>query len=111
MSAIIDRMEATTLASNPAVMPQIEQRDEEIARKALIALRTNLCVPAERIMVIVINGLVTLEGSVEFQVQKMLAEAAVRRLGGITGICNRLEVKPEDFAQATKIEIDEETGY
>jgi osmotically-inducible protein OsmY len=106
MSAIIDRAEARPSISNQPAKSRPE--DEEIARKALIALRANPCIPAERIMIIVINGLVTLEGSVEFQVQRMLAEASVKRLGGITGICNRLAVKPEDFIQSQRIEIEAE---
>ncbi|MEW6212813.1 MAG: BON domain-containing protein [Acidobacteriota bacterium] len=108
MSAIIDRPKASLPASAP--MPRIEESDDEIARKALVALRSNLCIPAERIMVIVVNGLVTLEGSAEFQVQKLLAEAAVKRLSGITGIRNRIEVKPEDFIHAARIEIEEEVS-
>ena len=106
MSAIIDRAEARTFSTNEPAKSRPE--DEEIARKALIALRVNPCIPAERIMVIVIDRLITLEGSVEFQVQKMLAEASVKRLGGITGIRNRLEVRPEDFIQSQGVEFEVE---
>jgi osmotically-inducible protein OsmY len=106
MSAIIDRSKRSLPASE--TIPQIEEKDAEIVEKAIRALRSNLCIPAERIMVIVLNRLIILEGSVEFQVQRLLAEAAVKRLGDITGIRNRIEVRPEDFACAPGIQIEEE---
>ncbi len=104
------RAEIIAAISNQAISPKIERSDEEINRRALVALRTNLCIPAERIMVIVINGSVTLEGSVQFNVQRMLAESLMRRLGGITSVRNRIEVRPEDFIRATKLEIEEDAG-
>ncbi len=40
---------------------------------------------------------VILEGSVHWQFQRMIAQAAVRSLHGIKSITNNIEVRPEEF--------------
>ncbi|AWM27730.1 osmotically-inducible protein OsmY [Sinorhizobium fredii] len=40
------------------------------------------------------NGYVTFDGTVEFHFQRSAAESLVRRLTGITGIDNRLRIRP-----------------
>jgi uncharacterized protein YjaG (DUF416 family) len=102
MSTTIHNLTDKTVAYDLMVRPLVEERDAEIVKSARAALRTNACVPVERINVAVANGLVTLEGSVQWEVQKMLAEALVRRLSGITGIRNRIEVRPQDFLPETE---------
>jgi len=87
-----------------------ERTETEIAKDVLHSLRTNICVPADRINVIVAGGLVTLEGSVHSQFEKLMAEAAVKHLRGITGVFNNIEVKPEEFSAVKKLEIEHATG-
>jgi osmotically-inducible protein OsmY len=41
------------------------------------------------------DGVVTLEGTVDWRFQKQIAEEAVRFLGGVRGISNEIEVMPE----------------
>jgi osmotically-inducible protein OsmY len=71
-----------------------ERTDEDIARAAVDALKWNVLVPEDRIKVKVSKGWVTLEGSADWQYQKSAAEKAVRRLLGVVGVSNLIEVKP-----------------
>jgi hypothetical protein len=41
------------------------------------------------------NGRVTLEGAVDWQFQKALAESAVKKLKGAIGVTNNITVKPQ----------------
>jgi osmotically-inducible protein OsmY len=54
--------------------------------------------------VTVADGRITLDGIVHWEAQKMMAEATVKRLPGITGVYNRIEVQP----QAPVAKLDEE---
>jgi osmotically-inducible protein OsmY len=68
--------------------------DPEIARDAVEELENHVLVPADKIKVTVRNGWVTLEGTVDWQYQKNLAESAVKKLRGVIGITNNINVKP-----------------
>jgi osmotically-inducible protein OsmY len=72
-----------------------ERTDEDIARDAVAALRSNISVPDDRVKVIVSQGWVTLEGEVDWQYQKVAAESAVRYLAGVKGVTNLITVKPQ----------------
>jgi len=71
-----------------------ERTDGDIARAAVDALKWNVLVPEDRIKVKVSKGWVTLEGAVDWQYQKSAAEKSVRRLVGVVGVSNLIEVKP-----------------
>jgi osmotically-inducible protein OsmY len=71
-----------------------ERTDGDIARAAVDALKWNVLVPEDRIKVKVSKGWVTLEGAVDWQYQKSAAEKSVRRLVGVLGVSNLIEVKP-----------------
>ena len=72
-----------------------------IARDAVTAIKAQLPISWENIKVVVKNGWVTLEGSVEWQYQKNTAETAVRRIKEVRGVINsitlRPRVKPDDI--------------
>jgi osmotically-inducible protein OsmY len=72
-------------------------------------LERHIGIPSDRIKVTVKNGWVTLEGSigVEWQYQKILAESAVKKLRGVTGITNDIEVKPQVSPQEARSQIEE----
>lgn len=71
------------------------QRDDgDIARAALNALDWNASVPANRVKVLIENGWVTLEGTVEHHYQKRAAEDAMSYLRGAKGVSNQIMVKP-----------------
>jgi osmotically-inducible protein OsmY len=81
--------------------------DEDIAAAAVNALKSNFAVPADRIKVTVSKGWVKLEGEVEWQYQRTVAENAVRYLAGVTGVSNLITVKPRVSPVDIKSKIEE----
>jgi osmotically-inducible protein OsmY len=76
-------------------LPGIDQgADPDLARDAVAVISAKLPVAAKRIRVIVMDGVVTLEGEVEWSYQRDDAESAVRTARGIKGIVNLIQVKP-----------------
>jgi len=89
-------------------LPGIDERpDPDIARDAVAALKTQLPFSSERIKVTVKNGWVTLEGDVEWNYQRQTAERAVRRLKGVKGVSNLIELKPSVAPAEIKHRIEE----
>jgi osmotically-inducible protein OsmY len=84
-----------------------ERPDPELARDAVAAIKNELPNSSEGIRVVVKNGWVTLEGEVEWQFQRERAETAVRRVRGIKGVINTLEVKPKVEPGELKRQIEE----
>jgi osmotically-inducible protein OsmY len=68
--------------------------DPEIARDIVHELESHIGIPAENIKATVRSGWVTIEGRVDWQYQKVLAEAAVKKIRGVIGVSNKIEVKP-----------------
>jgi osmotically-inducible protein OsmY len=81
--------------------------DPEIAREVVRELDSHVSIPADKIKVTVKNGWVTLEGTVDWQYQKALAESAVKKLRGVIGVFNNIEVKPQISPADVKAKIDE----
>jgi osmotically-inducible protein OsmY len=76
-------------------LPVTEERsDEDIAAAAIQSLEWDAAVPSDKIRVTVAKAWVTLEGEVEWQYQKEDAEKIVRRLIGVRGVINSINVKP-----------------
>jgi|SRR5579875_2660189 osmotically-inducible protein OsmY len=73
---------------------QAKRSDDQIAQRALDILHWSVQVPHSDIHVKVEKGWVTLTGSVEWQFQKLAAESAIRKLTGIVGVTNLIEVNP-----------------
>ena len=71
-----------------------QHTDADIARAAVNVLDWNTSVPPSRVKVLVQNGWITLEGSVEYHFQKMAADNAVRHLKGVRGVSNLIAVNP-----------------
>src|ERR1700730_1398795 len=89
-------------------LPSLDQRpDPEIARDAIAAIQRRLPVVAEQIKVVVRNGWITLEGEVEWEYQRLAAERAVRRIKGLKGVSNTIQVKPRLPATEIKRRIEE----
>jgi osmotically-inducible protein OsmY len=81
--------------------------DPEIARDAVHELEGHVLLPADKLKVTVKNGWVTLEGSVDWQYQKELAESSVKKLKGVTGVTNHIDVKPKVSPTQVKEKIEE----
>lgn len=89
-------------------LPGVDERpDPEIARDAIAQIKSELPYSWERIRVIVNKGWLTLEGEVEWNYQRERAEAAVRRIRGIKGITNSIEVKPRVAPTEIRRKIEE----
>jgi len=68
--------------------------DTEIAEAVVFALKWNTTIPEEKIQVRVEEGIVSLEGEVEWDYQRNAASSAVERLAGVRRINNYLTIKP-----------------
>jgi osmotically-inducible protein OsmY len=95
------------VANDIEVKPSTARTDPEIARDAIHELESHVSIPADKIKVSVENGWVTLEGKVDWQFQKTLAESALKKLRGVTGIFNKIEVKPKVTPTEVKRKIEE----
>jgi len=81
--------------------------DPEIARDIVHELQSHVSIPANNIKATVRNGWVTLEGSVDWQYQKLIAESAVKNIRGVIGVANNIEVKPAVSPTDIKSKIEE----
>jgi len=89
-------------------LPLSDKRpDPEIARDAVAAVKTQLPFSWQQIKVIVDKGWVTLEGQVEWNYQREEAERAVRRVKGVRGVINTIQLKPAVEPTEIKRKIEE----
>ena len=89
-------------------LPGVDERpDPEIARDAIAQIKSELPYSWEKLRVVVKKGWLTLEGDVEWNYQKERAEAAVRRVRGITGVTNSIEVKPRAVPSEIRRKIED----
>jgi osmotically-inducible protein OsmY len=80
--------------------------DEDVARAAVSALSAHALLPGDRIKVQVGSGWVTLEGDVDWHYQKAAAHAAVSHLRGVTGITDKVAVKPASIREAVQSHVE-----
>jgi osmotically-inducible protein OsmY len=95
------------VANDIEVRLSTSRTDPEIARDAVQELQNHISVPADKIKVTVKNGWVTLEGTVDWQFQKMTAESAIKKLRGVIGVTNNIQVKPQTSPTEIKSKIEE----
>jgi len=89
-------------------LPVFNQRpDPEIARDAVEEIEKNLPNSSDHIRVVVRDGWVTLEGSAEWNYQRERAEQVVRRVRGVKGITNLVELQPRVPPVEVKHKIEE----
>jgi osmotically-inducible protein OsmY len=80
--------------------------DPEIARDAVHELQSHIGIPADKIKVTVRHAWITLEGTVGWQYQRVLAESAVKKLPGVIGVTNDIAVKPSVSPSEIKNKIE-----
>lgn len=97
------------LANDLAVRPKDADRlsDPEIAREAVIALKTALPVSWQEVKIMVHDGRVVLEGTVEWDFLRQRAAGAIRYLRGVLDVRNSIKVKPAVVASDIKGDIEE----
>jgi hyperosmotically inducible protein len=79
--------------------------DADIARAVADLFRHETLTP-DRVQAVVENGWVTLEGEVMWQHRRAAVEDAVRCLHGVTGVTNRISIKPLIQAGVIKANIE-----
>jgi osmotically-inducible protein OsmY len=99
VKAVVNQLEVRLPSSS-------ERTDEDIARAALDALKWSVLIPPDHVKVKVSKGWVTLEGIVDWQFQKTAAEKAVRKLFGVLGVTNFVEVKASVSKSEVKAAIE-----
>lgn len=97
------------VANDLALRPYEAQRrsDPELAREAVLALKTELPGRWPQIQITVQNGQVFLEGTVEWNYQRERVAAVIRRVRGVLDVCNGIEVQPRITAHDIKSDIEE----
>lgn len=96
--AVIDKIELELPGS-------AHRNDLDIVESALTALKLNVLIPKDHIKIVAQNGWITLEGSVEWQYQRMAAEDTVRTIRGIKGISNKISIHAEGLKADIKDKI------
>jgi osmotically-inducible protein OsmY len=84
-----------------------ERTDADIAAAAVRALESDALVSIDDLDVTVSKGWVTLRGTVEWQFEKQDAERVVRRLTGVMGVINLINVKPRVKPSELKQKIEQ----
>jgi osmotically-inducible protein OsmY len=81
--------------------------DDEIASRALNIVAWDTTIPDDKIQVKVQNGWITLSGEAEWYFQKAAVENAVRKLSGVVGVSNLINVRPRVDASNVKRRIED----
>lgn len=76
------------------VSPSFRKTDAEIAEAVVLSLRWNTTIPDEKIKIRVEDGVVSLDGEVEWNYQCAAAESAIEKLTGVRRINNYIKIKP-----------------
>jgi len=71
-----------------------ERTDTDIAKDAIYLLECDVHFLGGKVMVTVDDGLLTLEGTVEWDFQKVAAEKAMQCIRGVKAVANLIEVAP-----------------
>lgn len=95
------------IANDIEVKGVMTRTDPEIARDVVEAMKLDLRVPDDRIKVAVSSGLVALEGTLDWNFQRNAAESCARRVNGVRGINNKIQLKPKVSVSEIKVKIEE----
>lgn len=81
--------------------------DDQIADRALKILAWDTTIPKDKVQIKVQHGWVTLSGEVQWQFQRISAENAVHKLGGVMGVTNEIRLSDQPTSSAVKTNIEE----
>ena len=82
------------LANELLVRMMCERTDTDIAKDAIYLLESDVHFLGGKVMVTVEDGLLTLEGTMECNFQKVAAEKAMQCISGVKAVANQIEVAP-----------------
>ena len=80
--------------------------DDDIAKRAVDILSWDVVVPSRAIQVLVRDGWVTLAGNVDWYFQMQSAEGDIRKLSGVRGVTNNINIRPRVSAVDVKKKIE-----
>ncbi|MFS8116214.1 BON domain-containing protein [Rhizobium jaguaris] len=83
-----------------------QHADDQIAARALDIIEWDTALPEGVIGVEVQRGWVTLSGEVHWHFQRIAAESAVKKLGGVLGVTNLLTIRPTAAVSDIKNRIE-----
>jgi len=95
------------VANDLQIKPSFKPTDPEIARDVVQNLVNHIFLPADKVRVTVSNGWVTLDGTLDWQYQRKLAENGAKSIKGVMGITNNIVLKPRVSTTDVKIKIEE----
>jgi osmotically-inducible protein OsmY len=98
------------LANDIGVRPRDQRTDGEIAHAAVEALKAHTSVPEGKVRPVVKNGVVTLEGEVEWQFERDAALAVVRSQRGVRQVINEIALKPKPQPNLSEIKTNIEAA-
>jgi osmotically-inducible protein OsmY len=104
-AANVSGVKAVALDIQVGVSPYFKRTDAEIAEAVLKALKLHTSIPEEKIKVKVEDGIVTLEGEVEWEYQRAAAKNAIQNFAGVTNVWNFITLKPKVTATDIKDKI------
>ncbi len=87
------------------VLGDYKHSDAEIAEAALRALKWDVWVP-KTVTLVVQDGVIRLEGQVEWKYQSKSAEDAVSNLAGVVSVNNLITIKPQASAARVKEKVE-----
>lgn len=93
--------------ANDIEVKPMTRTDPEIARDVIEAMRLDMGVPDDRIKAGIRDAFVTLEGNVDWYYQREAAESCARRVNGVRGVSNKIEVKPKVTTTEVKTKIED----
>jgi osmotically-inducible protein OsmY len=94
------------LANDIQIKLASTRTDPEIARDVVHELESHVLIPADQIKLAVRHGWITLEGNLDWQYQKNLADSSIKQLKGVIGITNNIQVKPKVTPSEVKQKIE-----
>jgi osmotically-inducible protein OsmY len=95
------------IANELLVRMVCERTDTDIAKDAIHILESDVHFPSGKVTVTVEDGLLTLEGSVEWNFQREAAERMVQRIRGVKAVANLIEVGPAASPSDIQRKIEE----
>jgi len=93
--------------ANDIDVKPMTRTDPEIARDVIEAMKLDLRVPDDRLKAGIQNGFVTLDGKVDWYYQREAAESCARKVNGVRGVTNKIEVKPTVSTTEVKTKIED----
>ncbi|MBZ5856555.1 BON domain-containing protein [Flavihumibacter profundi] len=88
------------------LFPSFRKTDSEIAEAAITALKWHTMIPEDKIKISVENGIVTLEGEVEWEYQRTQAKMSIENLKGVWSVTNLITIKPKITPGDIKVKIN-----